>query len=352
VNKDLLYSRKKLGTFFKALRLWRELSLRTLGEKAGISAGHIFKMETGDADFTLELFVKLCSALGVPPGWAIDHAANSNPEYFRDYFFNGHQLRSFYEKFNIASDGGRFFACTFMGDLCSVAAQLMRSTNPRHTILRLGSSHPFTNWFMPFVSALSESISPLENLARIDSLLSDPHGELARLGVLTDERIEQYLCPHLLKYKADFEESLEKIPRDLFIHWIHLDRDLPPTPELWRYFVFAANEINVQDSVMPPIPSTIRQLMERIQERTQGRGSRAKLATTLGVPPQRLNDWIHGRNIPNGEAALQLLKWVEAEEAKTQQQSNPGTVDAVPGRVTRNRKLSINEKPKSGRSKK
>jgi hypothetical protein len=43
---------------------------------------------------------------------------------------------------------------------------------------------------------------------------------------------------------------------------------------------------------------------------------KTKLARHLGVPPQRIRDWLAGERFPGGETALQLLEWVTAEEAK------------------------------------
>jgi len=78
-------------------------------------------------------------------------------------------------------------------------------------------------------------------------------------------------------------------------------------------------------------------------------GAQSQLARHLGISRQALNEWLSGSALPTAENTLQLLKWVEAEEAKTtQQKSNPRRVRPRPGRTTRNRKLTSNEKPKSG----
>jgi transcriptional regulator with XRE-family HTH domain len=91
-------------------------------------------------------------------------------------------------------------------------------------------------------------------------------------------------------------------------------------------------------------------LSARLFRATRGFGEQALLAKRLGVTRQALNGWLSGAALPTAENTLQLLKWVEAEEAK-QTKSSPGRVSPLPGRMTRKRKSTSNEKPKSGRSK-
>jgi len=93
-------------------------------------------------------------------------------------------------------------------------------------------------------------------------------------------------------------------------------------------------------------------LRHRARRSAKAFGSQAALARYLGVSRQVLSTWLSGAALPTAENTLQLLKWVEAEEAKTtQQKSNPGRVLPRPGRMTQHRKNTSNENPKSGRSK-
>jgi transcriptional regulator with XRE-family HTH domain len=91
----------------------------------------------------------------------------------------------------------------------------------------------------------------------------------------------------------------------------------------------------------------------RAARATLAHGAQSALARHLGISRQALNAWLSSAALPTAENTLQLLKWVEAEEAKTtQQKSNPGRVCARPGRMTRNKKSTSNEKPKSGHPRK
>jgi transcriptional regulator with XRE-family HTH domain len=90
-----------------------------------------------------------------------------------------------------------------------------------------------------------------------------------------------------------------------------------------------------------------RLLQRRVAAATSAYGHQAELARHLGVSRQALNSWLSGTAFPTAENTLQLLQWVEAEEAK-QTKSNPGRARTRPGRMTRKRKSTTNEKPKSG----
>jgi len=60
----------------------------------------------------------------------------------------------------------------------------------------------------------------------------------------------------------------------------------------------------------------LNQLLDRVEELTSARGERKAMALDLGIPPQKLNDWLSGRFKPEGEATLRLLRWVTARELK------------------------------------
>jgi hypothetical protein len=57
-------------------------------------------------------------------------------------------------------------------------------------------------------------------------------------------------------------------------------------------------------------------LLVRANRIASVRGKKSELARFLGVPRQRINDWLSGVRAPGGEVTLQLLEWVQAGEAK------------------------------------
>ena len=72
-----------------------------------------------------------------------------------------------------------------------------------------------------------------------------------------------------------------------------------------------------QESISSGVKPIMPKLLERLRKATAERGQQAKLAETLGVSPQKVNDWLSGRVEPSGETTLRLLHWVELQERKT-----------------------------------
>ena len=105
------------------------------------------------------------------------------------------------------------------------------------------------------------------------------------------------------------------------------------------------------DDTTAPMPSSLlEQLIAKAKAATAGRGQRAELARSLGVPRQRVAQWFSGVSAPNSEDTLRLHEWVAASEAK--QTKSAGRGETRPARATRKDQSKANEKAKSTRRKK
>ncbi len=96
-------------------------------------------------------------------------------------------------------------------------------------------------------------------------------------------------------------------------------------------------------------PALLALLIARVERATRRRGERSALARELGVPRQRVNQWLRHGVAPSAEVALQLQNWVNDPARK--QQKEPGRGATRPGRMTRTDKSTSNEKAKSDRRK-
>jgi transcriptional regulator with XRE-family HTH domain len=63
---------ESLGTRIRNLRKTKRLSLRTLSEKSGISAGFLCDVELGKRSMTIDTLKKIAKALEVTPSSLID----------------------------------------------------------------------------------------------------------------------------------------------------------------------------------------------------------------------------------------------------------------------------------------
>jgi len=78
-----------------------------------------------------------------------------------------------------------------------------------------------------------------------------------------------------------------------------------------------------------PVPLTLKQILNRALVVTRERGMKRKLADFLDVAPPRLSLWLHGKQEPGAEAALRMLAWVTAEEAKQNQSAADAETSAT-----------------------
>jgi hypothetical protein len=96
-------------------------------------------------------------------------------------------------------------------------------------------------------------------------------------------------------------------------------------------------ELNVLDSPRNTVqtstvtfkpPENFPELLGRLKRATAIRGRKAELARFLGVPAQRLYEWLAGRHVPGADVTLRILNWVRDQEIE--QNRGPGCVLAPP----------------------
>jgi transcriptional regulator with XRE-family HTH domain len=118
------------------------------------------------------------------------------------------------------------------------------------------------------------------------------------------------------------QAEIEKFEKMIFASKNGLLRDVWPSIS-WMVFEVDENFLlknnltyyrrDVKSESVKPIMQT---LLGRLNKATEKRGQKTELASWLGVPPQRVTDWLSARTEPSGEYTLQLLQWVELQERK------------------------------------
>lgn len=76
----------------------------------------------------------------------------------------------------------------------------------------------------------------------------------------------------------------------------------------------------------------LKALLKRVNRATSGHGKKTELAKFLGVPPQRVTNWLSLHRAPNGEITILLQQWVNAQEKN---KNAPGRVTSTAGSKTR-----------------
>lgn len=94
-------------------------------------------------------------------------------------------------------------------------------------------------------------------------------------------------------------------------------------------------------------PDLYAKLISRIERAVKKRGAKARLARCMGVPRQRVTEWLTGAGAPTAAKTLELLAWVEAAEA-SQQKKRGGGADTPPPLRPKKENSYVKEKPSSG----
>jgi len=72
--------------------------------------------------------------------------------------------------------------------------------------------------------------------------------------------------------------------------------------------------------------------LRQLKKATKPRGSKTELAKFLGVPLQRVYDWLSGSHIPGAEVTLRMQKWVQQAE-KNQEKALNGDRSTIKGKT-------------------
>jgi transcriptional regulator with XRE-family HTH domain len=143
------------------------------------------------------------------------------------------------------------------------------------------------------------------------------------------------------KHAADTIEQYEKDSSKIVSQRLHDMIRLRDRSELRKFLLTKKRkeELTNNEEALDSSPavkmSLVQGVIAKVKAATEARGSRSRLAGYLGVPPQRLNDWLSGEHEPSAETALRLLDWVTANEAK--QKAPEHATNTPGGRKTRSR---------------
>jgi transcriptional regulator with XRE-family HTH domain len=66
------------------------------------------------------------------------------------------------------------------------------------------------------------------------------------------------------------------------------------------------------------IPIDLEALLSEVRERTKAPGAKSALAKMLGIPQQRLSQWLGNNGKPSGKQTLALLRWIASRGPITQ----------------------------------
>jgi len=317
------------GALFAAARKCSGLSLKAVSLATKISPSHILRMESGKQDFTVTKFSRLCDALGIPVGLALECALLHTREFFQEGPITEPESIQLAMKLfgGVCSQRGVTGAAKIGENILyseiiewllvttsRIMAALLLSANPP-LLARLVRCpfDPVRVKLISFADRLDPLASLSERLGIIKALKARPGFKLKSLGILDEQIVSDYIASGAYRTEHEPRFNLEKFLLSEPDTGESLEGNFQsavesfPKKDLTKY----PQEGNT-DNVKPILPK----LIERLRKATEERGRKTELASWLGVSPQKVTDWLSERVEPSGENTLRLLHWVEQQTCK------------------------------------
>lgn len=343
---DLLFWDASLGWYLRGARSRAGMSLRDLEKRAEVSDSEIHKIEAGNQQCRLSSFVRVCAALGLPGGLVLDQIVSSSFAYFTKRVFTDRDLPRILDTYSVSpSTFAERVIVDQLGSICSVAAHLVRCSNATRKARALDyPAEDLKRAFVQFAQRIDNTSEGLERISIVSGLETTPIRELEQHGLMysafLSDLVEQAKRTPRLRTLMDV---LRKTEGGVGIWW-PLPAPRSPFEKKPVAKVTADRYIDLGNMKRAGTAKSMKGLLAALNDATANRGDKARLARDLGVPAQRVNDWLNAKNIPNGPTVLRLLDWL------AEQKNRGDHVDARSPHKPKKGK-SANDRPNSGRRK-
>ncbi len=326
-HDDLILNRQDIGTVLRQWRTSLGLSLRELEANSGVSDSEIYKVERGEQECRLESFIKITTALGVPPGWLIDDVIRTNDGIFAEAIKGDALFASLLVEMKVTDATAKQEIAILLSKFCQVVAFLLRCSNPARAAEFIRHQTPANRAAMvSFAARLNTLEGGAERLTVLGGLMRHPLTELRRLGLLPDSYLRRYL---------EFREMPSGERRGSTLFWsgmtycLGIEKSIRDNEQVAGLIAggiqeFTKDKSPLDDSnaamlhlsSMPANKSLWDDLQKRVKSATEREGAKAALAAYLGVGASAVSQLRGGGMKLDAEKTLRLLAWVNAEEAR------------------------------------
>ena len=357
--EDSKLDKELLGKMLRVVREEGFLTVRDVASATGLDFSHLSQIELGRPNISVDTFVRICAALGIPPGILVETCLFVSRSIYHVNWLNDEALKQWADMRNLAEVEKKECA-DFIAGSALVLSYLLKSSNPLFFVERIEFVvQEQKGRFEDFARGFSPSKVPETRRALLLNLVADTWSTLRDLALLDDSFLEKYLAQNKAKLPKDRKPWIPAPSQAYFrefageVNPLHRDIDvlISATKRYNRQrqakkttLTNVSEVVNVR-TMKPHLPI----LLGRLQMATTNRGGKTALAKFLQVPLARVSQWLTGDREPGGETTLRLLEWVTAEEA--QQNKKPETVKAASGRKTQVKGTSYETKKTGPRKK-
>lgn len=197
----ITFSCNSLGLYFRKSRLALGYSLRELESLCGVSDSQIYRIEAGDFSCTIDSFIRISHALGLPFGIVLEAVIVPQPQKYQESILNSRELQNFIAAAKIIHPWQRQIAIDFFAQLCVLTEFLTVNSSPKKTVKAiLFPSDSLKDRFNDFANRLDDDISVVERASILRSLEKSGYQEIEN-QCLCDEKIALEHLDKIKKFK-------------------------------------------------------------------------------------------------------------------------------------------------------
>ena len=271
---------RQIGRRLREFRLSTKLSQVAVGQLLGIDANRLSSYEHGRVPIPYAVATAFCREFGVNPAWL---ASGAQP--MHSYAMISHRLAD-----EIAE------RARFSEVFDSVLAP---SFGKHQEALQQFTGGDFSG---AAVEEFSEAAIPSIGHIRPAEVAQLVAGHVATALAKSPPHLYQALysalCQAIRAYEASHQEAIGQF-------------GLVARPGRGKVSLDSVTLNGDSEAVQ----LTLSALLKRLNRATLPTGKKAELADFLGVPRQRVSEWLSGKREPGGETTLKLLNWVQGQEA-------------------------------------
>lgn len=319
----IAFSVKSIGQVLRAARLAARISFRDLARESGISMTQLQRMEEGKTDYALTRFIRICFALGLPPGDVMERAYLVSATKPRVDVSGDNDVMEALHAARLSGVEAQKALATignFAGHLHWVVIHTLVSSRPAFTRAAASSPSAACHEALLKFGDMVEECSSSERLEMVRSLKIRPLDKLKSLGLITPQTIADVIAmgdislPGLRPSRTLTRTLIAAASAGEDAR-ISMGKVGFHTPGWLASNDSKRNEVdNISASLnILAVPETLEEIIAKVKVKSAPRGTKSALARELHVAPQQINDWLTGRSKPSAEKALVLLAWVKGE---------------------------------------
>ena len=233
-----------LGRDLKAAREFLGLSLADVAKGAGISASHLWSLEKGERELSLEKFFRVCAALAVPPNLIIGD--NFDTDSLFDQLLDRAMADS--EKFSGVDAPAKALFSTYTTYCCTVICHCLLVPSPASVdvvfdIPTIGLRHALGTVDVNLIVHLNLK----QRAEYVTKILAGPTSFLSQIGLFTQPLLEEYIIWANAQIQANQLDKWRPVARRELPGLLLPERPIPDfDPREFGKFCAEMAEINLE----------------------------------------------------------------------------------------------------------